>query len=103
MREDKPKTAARTLLLYVALPVVYVVIGRLGLLFGISPGYATAVFLPAGIAVTAALMTGTAALPGVFIGSLLLNVWIGQSTNQELTTTRIVAAAAIALASALQA
>jgi hypothetical protein len=45
----------RQLLLNVALPLAYVICGRLGLLLAMPPGFATAVFLPAGIAVTAAL------------------------------------------------
>src|ERR1700745_2717580 len=95
--------APKLLLLYVALPVAYLVIGRLGQLLAVSPGYATAVFLPAGIAIAAAFMTGMAALPGTFIGSFLLNVWIDYAAGQEFSIIGIVAAAAIALASALQA
>ena len=49
----------------------------LGLLLAVSPGYATAVFLPAGIAVASAFMAGAATLPGTFVGSFILNIWIG--------------------------
>jgi integral membrane sensor domain MASE1 len=59
----------RQLLLYVALPLAYVICGRLGLLLAMPPGFATAVFLPAGIAVTAAFVAGNASLPGTFLGS----------------------------------
>ena len=59
----------RWLLLYAALPLVYIVTGRLGLLLATPPGYATAVFLPAGIAVTATFVAGASALPGTFLGS----------------------------------
>ena len=45
----------RQLLLYVAFPLAYLICGRLGLLLAVPPGFATAVFLPAGIAVTARL------------------------------------------------
>ena len=105
MHKEKLREGAapKLLLLYVALPVAYLVIGRLGQLLAVSPGYATAVFLPAGIAVAAAFMTGMAALPGTFIGSFLLNVWIDYAAGQEFSIIGIVAAAAIALASALQA
>jgi integral membrane sensor domain MASE1 len=91
------------LLLCCALPLAYVITGRLGLLLATSPGYATAVFLPAGIAVAAAFISGPASLPGTFLGSLLLNLWIGYSLSHELELTKIVTAAAIAFASALQA
>jgi integral membrane sensor domain MASE1 len=96
--------AARKLLLpYLALPLAYVIAGRLGLLLAISPGYATAVFIPAGIAIVAAFVGGASTLPSTFIGSFLLNLWVGQSVAHELDATRIIAAAIIALASAVQA
>ncbi|OAF12414.1 hypothetical protein AYJ54_06190 [Bradyrhizobium centrolobii] len=97
-------TAARKLLLlYAALPAAYIITGRLGLLLAISPGYATAAFLPAGIAVAAAFIAGIATLPGTFIGSFLLNVWIGFAVGEEFGLTAIIVAAAIAAASTLQA
>jgi integral membrane sensor domain MASE1 len=60
LQEERWKTKARKLfLLYGALPVSYVIAGRLGLLLATSPGYASAVFLPAGIAVGATFIAGT--------------------------------------------
>jgi PAS domain S-box-containing protein len=104
MRKEKDREAARkVLLLYGALPIAYVVLGRLGLSFATSPGYATAVFLPAGIAIAATLVTGVTALPGIFIGSFVLNLWVSYANTQELTNTTIAAAVAIASASGLQA
>src|SRR5215472_18592128 len=79
----------RWLLLYAALPLVYIVTGRLGLLLATPPGYATAVFLPAGIAVTAAFIAGATALPGIFLGSFLLNLWIGYLIAPDLNLTQI--------------
>ena len=35
--------------IYVALPLAYIVTGRVGLLLAVPPGYATAVFMPAGL------------------------------------------------------
>ena len=72
-------TLRKQLLLYVALPIAYVICGRLGLLLAVPPGFATAVFLPAGIAVTAMFVAGSASLPGTFLGSFLLNIWISYS------------------------
>jgi integral membrane sensor domain MASE1 len=105
MVQDKSRgfAAGRPLLFYGVLPAAYVICGRLGLLLAVLPGYATAVFLPAGIAVAAALMGGAASLPGTFLGSFLLNVWIGYVIGHEFDATKIIVAAAIALASALQA
>lgn len=90
-------------LVFVWLPIAYVTIGRLGLLLAVSPGYATAVFLPAGIAVGATFMTGPAALPGIFIGALVLNAWIGYSITHTLHSMSVLPALVIAFASLLQA
>ena len=101
--EDLKVPMQRRLLIYVALPVAYVVTGRLGLLLAVPPGYATAVFLPAGIAVGAMFIAGPASLPGIFVGSFLLNGWIGYSIADRLTPVGVVAAVVIALASTVQA
>src|SRR5205085_5563583 len=63
----------------------------------------TALFLPAGIAVAAMLMAGAPTLPGTFLGSLLLNIWIASDIGQRLDPTGVATALAIALASTLQA
>src|ERR1051326_8450435 len=89
----------RWLLAYAVLPLAYVITGRLGLLLAVPPGYATAVFLPAGIAVGAMFMAGPPALPGIFIGSFLLNVWIGYAITDQFGLMSAAVAIVIALAS----
>jgi len=97
-------TASRRLLLTCAiLPVAYVVTGRLGLMLAVPPGYATAVFLPAGIAVGAMLTFAAATLPWTFAGSFLLNLWVGYGVAHRLDPATVAAAVAIAAASTLQA
>jgi PAS domain S-box-containing protein len=93
----------RQLLIYAALPLAYIVTGRLGLLLAVPPGYATAVFVPAGIAVGAMLIAGASTLPGTFLASLLLNLWIGYSITGQFGVVDTAAAALIAFASTLQA
>ena len=93
------RRARRWLFLYAALPLVYIVTGRLGLLLATPPGYATAVFLPAGIAVTVTFVAGAAALPGTFLGSFLLNLWIGYLIAGRLNLTQIATALVIAAGS----
>ena len=93
----------RQLLTYAVLPLAYVITGRLGLLLAVPPGYATAVFVPAGIAVGAMFMAGPSTLPGIFLGSLLLNGWIGYSIADQFGLVSTAAAVVIALASTLQA
>lgn len=97
------ETRPGVLLIYGALPLAYVIIGRLGLLLAVPPGYATAVFLPAGIAMAAMFMAGWATLPGTFLGSFVLNVWIGYALAGHFYLTALVAALGIAFASLIQA
>src|SRR5919109_328542 len=86
----------RLLIYYAVLPVAYVVSGRLGLLLAVPPGYATAIFPPAGIAVAAMFMAGAATLPGTFLGAFLLNISLGYSIAQKLHATNVAAAFVIA-------
>jgi integral membrane sensor domain MASE1 len=95
--------ARRRLLVYLALPLAYIATGRLGLLLAVPPGYATPVFLPAGIAVTATFVAGAIALPGTFLGSFLLNLWIGYLIAGGNHLTQIVTALIIAAGSMTQA
>jgi PAS domain S-box-containing protein len=53
----------------------YAIAGRLALLLAIPPGYATAVWPPAGIALATVLLFGNAVWPGILIGSFCINVW----------------------------
>jgi signal transduction histidine kinase len=85
------------------LTAAYVLAGRLGLMLAVPPGYATAIFPPAGIAVSAMLIAGPAALPAVFIGSFLVNLWISYSLAGGLATAGLATALVIAFSSMLQA
>jgi integral membrane sensor domain MASE1 len=96
-------TARRQLLVYLALPLAYIITGRLGLLLAVPPGYATPVFVPAGIAVTATFVAGAIALPGTFLGSFLLNLWISYLIAGGNNLTQIVTALIIAAGSMTQA
>ena len=52
----------------------YLALGLIGLLLAIPPGYASPVFPAAGLALACLLRFGWRALPGVWLGSLLLNL-----------------------------
>ena len=93
----------RQLLIFVALPLAYLISGRLGLLLAIPPGYATAIFVPAGIAVTATFLAGAITLAPIFAGSFLLNIWIGYAITDQLSYASFASALSIAIASTLQA
>ena len=94
---------AAPLALFALLSLAYVVTGRLGLLVAVPPGYASAVFPPAGIAAAAVLIYGRMALPWVFLGALVLNVWIGRLIGAGFPPAVLAGALLIAVASVVQA
>src|SRR6516162_6745232 len=87
---------------YLLLTVAYLVTGKWALLLALPPGYASPIFPPAGIAVAGMLIMGRATLPWTFLGSFLLNLWIGYSAVHESIGTGLSAAVVIATASMLQ-
>ncbi len=72
-------------------------------MLALPPGYASAIFPPAGIALAATFILGTRALPWVFLGALSLNAWTGFLASQDFDATGVMAALLIATASTLQA
>ena len=91
------------LIAHLLVTLAYVGTGKLALLLAVPPGYASPIFPPAGIAVAAVLIGGPASLPWIFLGSLLLNGWIGYSVNHQIDEIGLVAAVVIAAASTAQA
>jgi len=79
----------------------YYVLGVLGILLAIPPGYASPVFPAAGLAIAVALQ-GKQFWSSIWFGSLLLQLWIAQSHNHQ-DVTAIMAALGIASGSTLQA
>src|SRR6184192_747480 len=59
---------------------IYFVTGKLALFLAIPPGYATAVWPAAGLAIGCLLLFGNSAWPGVLIGSFLVNFWTSLDT-----------------------
>lgn len=72
-----PGSTVRVLLQILLLACVYVVSGHLGL--GLDPvgGFATLVWPPTGIALSALLLGGIRLWPGVALGAFLVNLWNG--------------------------
>jgi diguanylate cyclase (GGDEF)-like protein len=60
---------------------VYFVAGRLALTLAIPPGYATAVWPAAGLALAGILLLGSSIWPGIFVGSFLVNIGTGFDTS----------------------
>ncbi|MBX3013667.1 MAG: CHASE domain-containing protein [Caldilineaceae bacterium] len=101
------RTRATTVALYlvrVALfAIVYYVTGQLGLLLAVPPGYATAVWPPSGIMLAGILLLGYTYWPGVFLGSLAVNLFTSfDPSNQSTMLFSSTIALLIALGSSLQ-
>jgi PAS domain S-box-containing protein len=82
--------------------LVYAVVGWLALVLALPPGYASPLYPSAGIALAAVLTYGRPALPGVMLGSFLVNVVLSASRGQ-IDTAAILTPMAIGLGAALQA
>ncbi len=86
-----------------AIAAAYFVAGRLALLMAIPPGYATAVWPAAGVALVAVLLVGYRACFGIAIGSFLVNVGTSFDASSALTVMRSLAlAASVGAGAALQ-
>jgi len=86
-----------------ALAAAYLLAGKAGLALAIPPGYATAIFPASGVALAALLFLGWRFWPGIFIGSLALNLWISLAAGHELNSTTLAIAASIGSGAAIQA
>jgi len=79
----------------------YALLGALGLALAIPPGYANPVFPAAGLAVALALCFGSRIFPGIWFGSLAINLAIAWQ-NGNLDATSVVIAAVVASGAVLQ-
>ncbi|WP_246312111.1 CHASE domain-containing protein [Pseudaquabacterium terrae] len=96
-----------TALLGVLLPAVltavaYAAAGQLALLLAIPPGYAAPIYPSAGIALAAVLVYGRRALPGVVLGSFIVNALLAAPRSLP-TSTALGLATVIALGAGAQA
>ncbi len=98
---DRPALAAWQAVLLTAL--AYAAAGGLALMLAGPPGYAAPVDPSAGIAVAAALAWGPAALPGVWLGSFVVNAGLGVVQGPAGLTTLLLLPAVIGAGATLQA
>lgn len=68
-----------------ALGLAYFVVGRLGTLLALPPGFATAIFPASGLALAALLWRGTGLWPGILLGSFCMNAWISNSNSPDFS------------------
>ena len=85
-----------------AIALAYGAAGGLGMLLAIPPGYASPVFPAAGLAAALALHLGAGALPGIWLGSAAMNLFVA-SRNGPLDATGLLVAASVACGAVLQA
>jgi len=74
-----------------AVAIAYALLGAFGLALAIPPGYASPVFPAAGFALAAALHFGPRVLPGIWLGSLALNLGVALVHGNLSPTTMLVA------------
>lgn len=83
--------------------LLYVFLGRIALWLAVPPGYAMAIYPPAGMALAAVLIFGRPMALGVGLGSMLLNFWISWERQQTVDASSIVLVSLIASGAMLQA
>ena len=102
--DGRNRPTLRTLVLgNLALWLLYFAIGRLGLLLALPPGYASPLFLPAGISLAACAVYGPGLLPAVALGSLSINLVYPYLSPEGITYAKLAGALAAMAGAALQA
>lgn len=102
------KVASSTLGKAALLAALYIISGKLGLLFAPPPGFVTVIWPPSGIALGMLLVHGGRLWPGVLIGSFLLNLSNAGlpaefTFEQAFAPAHLLASLAIAAGATLQA
>lgn len=85
------------------LALTYFASGWAGLQLALPPGYASAIWPPAGIALVLLLVWGPRVASGVWLGSFCLNLYAGTSAAGVLSWQASMVAAAIGVGASLQA
>ncbi len=74
--EDRPTDFISTARLTPYIALSYALLGGFGLMLAVGPGYASPIFPAAGLSLVAVLCFGGRALPGVWLGSVVMNVTV---------------------------
>lgn len=96
-------TTAKRLAEIVAVAVLYIATAKLGFLLAIAPGNVTAVWPPSGIALAAVLLLGNRVWPGIWLGSVIVNVWFLAGIASPSSLPALLSSFAIGAGSTLQA
>ena len=88
----------------IGLAIAYFVAGKIALFFATPPGYATAFWPAAGIALAGMLRFGLGVWPGVLIASFAINAWTAFSASDAAPLFLLLAlAGGMAVGATLQA
>lgn len=87
----------------ILLSLSYALSGKLSLMLAVAPGFASALFIPAGLAIAAVLISGYHTLPWIFLGSVLFSVWNGDVARGPINSTVIAAVLLMSVAATAQA
>lgn len=90
------------IILNLVVTLSYFVTGKFGLYFALPPGYASPIFPPAGISFAAVWFLGPRILPGVWLGSFILNLEVFWSSSGAFSLVAFLLAIGIAAGSTLQ-
>ncbi|MGA2735051.1 MAG: CHASE domain-containing protein [Syntrophobacteraceae bacterium] len=96
-------TALASFIAILGIAAAYFALARLCLLLAIPPGYASAIWPAAGLALAAALLWGYRVWVGVWLGSFAANLWTVLNAGSAILSVSTVLAAVIGSAAALQA
>ena len=103
MAAVQPRSAGRLAGAILLLALVYFAVAWLSLRMAIPPGYASAVWPAAGIALAALLTRGLGLWPGVVLGSFLVNLTVGELGPSPSRLESLALPATIALGAGTQA
>ena len=79
----------------IGLAIAYVIFGKLSYFSTVPPGYACAIWPPAGIALAALLIYGYRVWPGVLLGSFIINDLIPELTNSAAENVMLILTALV--------
>lgn len=105
----RPDPASIRFIKYVATVIgvafFYFVLGKLGIMLSVPPGFATIIWPPSGLALAACIAFGNRVLPGVFAGSFLVNLSVSNHLDliSMMNWDALTIPTIIALGSTLQA
>jgi len=104
MKEDSYShgTTPASFVAILGIAAAYFALARLSLLLAIPPGYASAIWPPAGLALAAALLWGYRVWFGVLLGSFAANLWTVLNAGNAILSVSTVLAAVIGCGAALQ-